>query len=282
MDVKAIRHDATFSAEVIWTRARQAGMTRYARLTRAWENASPATYRRAQALLGRKPDRHPEAQPLPEMGSVVEVDGISMRIDPRMSEHNIRKLARGRHTQHERALLRDALIDGDRVMEMGGGIGMVAIDCSRRLGGGNVVSYEPSPGMETLIRDNYALNRVDPTLIMAMIGAEAGSRTFHVARQFSRSSAHVSGPDTTPVEVPVLAFDAECARHRPTVLVCDIQGGESEFFAHADLSPFRLVLVEVHPDLIGLAGARTVSARIRAAGFVDAGRAGQSLLFRRA
>jgi len=66
------------------------------------------------------------------------------------------------------------------------------------------------------------------------------------------------------------------------VLVCDIQGGESEFFAHADLSPFRLVLVEVHPDLIGLAGARTVSARIRAAGFVDAGRAGQSLLFRRA
>lgn len=281
MDVTAFRHDAAFTAEVVWSRARQKGLAGYSRITHAWEAAAPRSYRGAQKLLGRRPELRPDAMPLPDMGSVIEIDGISMRIDPRMSEHNIRKLARGRHTKHERALLRDALQPDDRVMELGGGIGMVAIDCSKRLGGDAVVSYEPSPGMETLIHDNYGLNDVSPTLIMAMVGETAGTRTFNVAPQFSRSSAHASDEGTVPVEVPVLAFEDEVQRHSPNVLVCDIQGGEVEFFGHADLSGFRLVLVEVHPDLIGLSGSREVCRRIRAAGLKDVGRAGQSLLFQR-
>ena len=282
MDFDGARHDAAFAGELLAERARIAGLRGYAALTRTWERASPASYGRAQALLGRDPQARPEARPLPEMGSTIEIDGIRMRIDPRMSEHNIRKLARGRHTQHERALLRRSLRDDDRVMELGGGIGMVAIDCARRLGGDRVASYEASPRMESLIRDNYALNDVTPTLTMAMVGERSGTRTFHVADRFSRSSAHTGGGEgTVPVEVPVLALSEEMAKHRPSVLVCDIQGGETELFGFADLSSLRMVLVEVHPDMIGLAGARAVARRIRGAGLRDAGRAGQSLLFRR-
>ncbi len=281
MNLRGTMNDYSFAAELAMERARHRALGGYARVTRAWEQISPGSYGRAQKLLGRRPEQRPDPAPLPEVGSVVEIDGIRMRIDPRMSEHNIRKLASGRHTKHERALLRGALRDDDRVMELGGGIGMVAIDCSRRLGGDRVVSYEPSPGMETLIRENYALNDVTPTLIMAMVGQHAGTRTFHVAEKFSRSSAHMSGPGTRPVEVPVKAFDDERARHRPTVLVCDIQGGETEFFGFADLSTLRMVLVEVHPDLIGTQGSLEVVRRIRAAGLKDVGRAGHSLLFRR-
>ncbi|WP_375263246.1 FkbM family methyltransferase [Palleronia sp.] len=281
-DWRGAWQDTALSTEIVWTRLRHRSVDLYARGTGTWERTSPGSYRAAQRALGRRQpveqsDR--AAVPLPEMGSVVEIDGIRMRIDPRMSEHNIRKLASGRHTSHERALLKDALQDDDRVLEMGGGIGMVAVDCARRLGGDAVLSFEPSPGMESLIRDNYALNGVTPTLKMAMIGETAGHRTFHVAERFSRSSAHVGGEGTRPVEVPVLAWSDEVAAHRPSVLVCDIQGGESEFFSHADLAGLRLVLVEIHLDLLDLRSIASLKRRIRAQGFDEIGRAGQSFLF---
>ena len=219
--------------------------------------------------------------PLPAYGETIDVDGITMRIDERMSEFNIRKLMTGRHTRHERSLVVDRLRDDDVVMELGGGIGMVAIACAQRIGSERVVSYEANPELEALIRDNYELNDVSPTLRMMMLGAEEGTRTFHLAERFSHSSAQLGGDGTRPVEVPVGAVDQHLAEVSPTVLVVDIQGGEVEFFDEADLSGVRLLLVELHPFIIGLSGVRSVRGALRSAGFEVVERSGQSYLFAR-
>ena len=162
----------------------------------------------------RRPAAEADDGPPPPMGSTVTVDGIVMRIDPRLSEFNVRKLASGRHTRHERDLLARALKPDDRVLELGGGIGMVAIECARRIGADRVTSYEANPELESLIRENYALNGVEPDLRMAMVGPEAGSRTFHLAERFSHSSVHDVGETARSVSVPVHDFGAVMAEVR--------------------------------------------------------------------
>jgi len=219
--------------------------------------------------------------PLPAFGEVIEVDGIRMRVDERMSEFNIRKLMTGRHTRHERSLVIDRLRDDDTLMELGGGIGMVAIACSQKIGSDRVHSYEANPELESLIRDNYALNDVSPTLRMMMLGAEAGSRTFHLAERFSHSSAQLGGAGTRPVEVPVEPANGHLAETGANVLVVDIQGGEVEFFEVAELSRVRLLLVELHPFIIGLSGVRAVRSKLRDENFVLVERSGQSYIFER-
>lgn len=222
-----------------------------------------------------------QATPLPAMGSTVTIDGIVMRIDPRMSDFNIRKLARGRHTSHERALLAESLRPTDRVLELGGGIGMVAIECARRIGSERVTTYEANPELESLTRENFALNDVAPELRMAMVGPEPGARTFHVSERFSQSSVYDVGPATRAVQVPVHDFARVLEDLRPTVLVVDIQGAERELFAQATFPGVRLILVELHPFIIGLSPMLRIRRRMRGLGFEEARRSGNSFVYAR-
>ena len=232
----------------------------------------------------RKRGSDPAAEaggPLPRVGSTVEIDGIVMRVDARMSPFNVRKLLDGRHTVQERTLLGRRLREDDRVMELGGGIGMVAIACAKRLGSERVVSYEPNPELEDLIRDNYALNGVSPSLRMAMVGREAGTRTFHLAARFSRSSAHMKEAGSRSVEVPVEPYGEAVRRARPSVLVVDIQGGERELLEHADLSGVRGLLIELHPFIIGLRAMLAIRRRLRRLGFVERDALGSTFFYER-
>lgn len=240
------------------------------------EARSPTIHRRLLRLRGSRAEK---AVALPHWGSTVTLDGITMRIDERLSDHNVLKLVSGRHTKHERDLLAQVLESDDVVMELGGGIGMVAIACAKKVGSERVFSYEANPELESLMRDNYALNRVEPRLKMCMLGAAAGSRTFHIARRFSRSSVFDTDPESRPVEVPVEPFNAEIRRIQPTVLVVDIQGGEAELVSYADLSTVKKLLIEIHSDIIGLTRAHALRRDLRRMGFIEKARAGQSFLY---
>lgn len=235
-------------------------------------------------LIEPRPVTAPPEVAVPPMGSVVELDGIRMRVDPRMSEFNLRKLVAGRHTAHERALLAASLRDGDRVLELGGGIGMVAISCARRLGPGRVMSYEANPELEPLIRDNYALNDVAPELRMAMVEHEAGTRAFHISERFSQSSAVTSDASSRTVEVPVHALREVLSGFRPSVMVVDIQGSETELLGRAtpaDLEGVRMILVEIHP-FVGVPATLGIRRNLRSMGFGQVGRSGHSFVFERA
>lgn len=235
-----------------------------------------------EKVVGPSPHPHTAGGPLPAFGETIEVDGITMRVDERMSEFNIRKLMAGRHTIHERALVVDRLRHDDVVMELGGGIGMVSIACAKAIGSERVHSYEANPELETLIRDNYELNGVTPQLNMTTLGERSGTRTFHLAERFSHSSAQLAGEGTRAVQVPVASANDHLADTGATVLIVDIQGGEVEFFDFAELSGVRLLLVELHPFIIGLAGVRSVRTKLRTLGFEVVDRASTTLLLERA
>jgi FkbM family methyltransferase len=164
-------------------------------------------------------------------------------------------------------------------MELGGGIGMVAIACAKVTGSERVFSYEANPELEPLIRDNYALNGVEPTLKMCMLGAETGKRIFYVSERFSQSSVFDIDKKGTKIEVPITPFNAEVRLVRPTVLVVDIEGSEAELLDYADLSTVEKLLLEVHPDIIGVGRANVLRKRLRRMSFAETAHAGRCFLF---
>lgn len=251
----------------------------------AWESATPSLYHSLQTAYRRQRPLPTvaEEEPIPsEMyGTVANVEGIRMRIDPRMSPFQVRKLLSGRHTRHERQLMVHRLEPEDIVMELGGGIGMLATACALKIGGDRVHSYEANPTMESLIRDNYALNEVNPHLKMCMLDRNPGTHTFYVSEHFARSSAYkldVQG-ETTAYEIPVESLNDEIRRIQPTVLIMDVQGSEGELLSFADLSTVRKLLVEVHSNILGISRVNELRRQLRKQGFVETERAGQSFFY---
>lgn len=156
----------------------------------------------------------------------------------------------------------------DVVMEVGAGIGYLSAWCARRIGNEHVFAYEANPGMMEVIAETHAHNGVQPTVKNVMLGDSVGSRTFYVEKEFWASSLIKTSDNARAIEVPQVDMNAEIGAIKPTFLIVDIEGGETEFFATADLSSVRKICIETHPAVIGDDGVSALFGRFIAAGFV--------------
>lgn len=168
---------------------------------------------------------------------------------PLVSPGIAREIYLGDYEAKEVDIIDNRLGPEDIVLEVGGGLGYLSAYCAKKTGSRNVVSYEANPELIPVIRATHAKNSVAPTVVNALLACGAGSREFRIEEDFWASSAHRSGGRS--VTVPQLDLNTELRRIRPTFLIVDIEGGEAEFFADADLSSVLKICVETHPDVLG-------------------------------
>jgi FkbM family methyltransferase len=215
------------------------------------------------------------------VGAIVEADGIRLRLDAALDDAAIDAILTGRHTHEERRVILGALAPDDVVLELGGGIGMVAIACARVIGSARVFSIEANAGLRPQIEANYRLNGVAPTIEFGMVGPRAGMRTFYVAANFKvSSSVSVRGASrATRVQMKSLAETLD--RIRPTFLIVDIEGGEYDLLVDTALPGVRKVFLETHPHLIGIRRTNAVRRALRRQGFAEHSTDGRHFLYRR-
>ena len=208
--------------------------------------------------------------------SHVEIDGVRLALGPELSLRMRGVLARGSYEAAERRVLARTLEDDDRVLEIGTGVGLLAVLCARRLASDRVHTFEANPALEPLIRRNFALNGVSPSLAIAILAEGEGTRTFHVPRDFWAGSevpharwrgapGHLAR-SSKPVAVPTRPLHETLTRLRPTFLVVDTEGGEAELARIWDLGGVRKLLVEVHAAAIGREAVAAVERSIEAQG----------------
>lgn len=141
------------------------------------------------------------------------------------------------------------LAPDDVVMEVGAGIGFLSAYCAKRIGSERVFAYEANPALMEVIAATHRRNGVAPAVRNVLLAEGDGEREFHVEPEFWASSAVQGSSRAQTIRVPQADLNAELARVRPTFLVVDIEGGEVEFFAHADLATVRKICVELHPGI---------------------------------
>jgi len=200
---------------------------------------------------------------------VVTVAGVQIRVGRHMSPQVERTVSRGRYERDELRLIEQLLSPGDVVLEVGAGLGLLSAYCAKRLGSSRVFAYEANPDLEACIRDTYSLNHVQPTLEMCAVGAHAGKVTLYRDKDLWASSVLRPRGSVRPVEVPVKALSEIVQLVRPTLLIVDAEGAESELFDRAHLPTVTRIVLELHERVIGTVSAGRVRSTLVAIGFEE-------------
>ncbi|SMX36086.1 FkbM family methyltransferase [Maliponia aquimaris] len=171
--------------------------------------------------------------------------------------------------------------EGDRVLELGGGIGYMSTLLSVKKKVASVVSYEANPALIPYIRSMHAANGVENVdLRNALLSPELGDPVpFYVRRNFLASSMdRDADPDTVTEEVQIMrhAIGPVLEDVRPDVLVCDIEGAEAHLLPAGDWSSLRVAVIELHPQWIGQSGVQAVFDAMQRAGLTYFPRASEA------
>ncbi|MBC7131832.1 MAG: FkbM family methyltransferase [Roseovarius sp.] len=182
-----------------------------------------------------------------------EIDGLRLVVPDRLLNARIAaKLASGDYEAHEAQAAAMRIRPGQRVLDLGSGIGYVAAVCARIAGAANVTTIEANPAMLPVIRANLERNGLGAvTLLHGAIGGMEGSAeplAFDAARSFwAARIAEEGAAPATLAEVPHLGLGDLLARLRPHVVIMDIEGAEALLFDAPWPAHVRHVMMELHP-----------------------------------
>lgn len=195
-----------------------------------------------------------------------KIDGIYLEVPDSLLTLPLRRaLAEGRYEGNEARALVKHVRPGDRVLDIGAGVGYLACLAARVTGAEHVAGVEANPALIPVARAN--LNRNDALAARLTEAAvvpddhTGGTVRFRPGKGFWDGRIEPEGG----MEVATVSLSAILAAHRPDVVVMDIEGGEAALAGH-DWPGVRLVVVELH---VGRYGPETV--RRIMTGFFDRG-----------
>ncbi|HMO08872.1 MAG TPA: FkbM family methyltransferase [Paracoccaceae bacterium] len=165
--------------------------------------------------------------------------------------------------------LRRVVRPGDRVLELGSGLGVVTALAARAAApGGQVLSFEANPGMIPETRaflQSHGISNVEIRHAVLIPGVAPGeTRDFHLASSFAVGSllGGTGRRSREVIAVPSEDLNATVAAFAPDVLLCDIEGGEADLIPALDASGLRAVVIELHPDRLSAATLDTIRAAL--------------------
>lgn len=165
--------------------------------------------------------------------------------------------------------LRSTIIDGDRILELGTGLGIVSGIASKIREDIAIETYEANPNLIEHIHALHVLNGIENVRVNNAIltpNPSVETQPFYLHKYFPEASVVESEFTKSTVEVLVQDFNAVVSKFSPSVLVCDIEGAEADIFTGANLSGFRAIVLEIHPHLISRGAVKQIYNSCIAAG----------------
>lgn len=202
-----------------------------------------------------------------------EFHGVKVPMSRFLTSSRIARLNSGRYEGTEITGGMAIIRPGDRVLEIGAGIGVVGAAIALNCAPAQVCSFEANPELIPVIEATYSLNGLGGVIsvrntILLGAGDLRATVGFNLHKSYLGSSLHDIGDKAYErVEVPTTPFNSFCDHFRPDVLMIDIEGGELELLRGVHLASFRAVVIEFHPGVYGMDGMRECKSILRKAGF---------------
>lgn len=190
--------------------------------------------------------------------------GMKFPKNPDILRPRIRQLLRKDHYERKEAeAIKRMVGDGDRVLEIGGGIGYMSTLVGSKKNVAEVQTFEANPRLIPYIRQVHALNGVtNATVTNALLADGDGAPVdFFIRQNFLASSMDRDvDPDSIIAveQVPQRNIHEVLGTLQPDVLICDIEGAEAHLLPICDFSCLRVAVVELHPQWIGQSGVQAV------------------------
>ncbi|WP_045392451.1 FkbM family methyltransferase [Falsirhodobacter sp. alg1] len=220
------------------------------------------------------------------MPSAFSIHGIKLPLtDQDVSPIIWQALQTGEYEAKEARQVRDLLLPGDRVLELGAGIGVIT-SVMAQTPDVQIWSFDANPGTVALARRVAEANDISNVVFEHGLLSSGGAsdHIFYIRRDFWMSSMIESqGPFETTISITSTNIDEYITRQSINVLVMDVEGAEREILGGADLKGIDRVFLELHDHLYGLTGVREIFASMDKRGFAYDPRmsSGPCVLFRR-
>ena len=179
-----------------------------------------------------------------------------------------RGLEKGWYERDEVEIARSRLGRGDRVVELGAGLGVTALVAARLVGPENILAFEANPALGVIENNNAALNNLpvkfrNQVLVPRVRRPASGRVGFAPAEEFWASSLDPNGG----LEVEALALEDVMEEFGANTLILDIEGAEIEIFETVNLDRINFIIVELHYERTGRVRADKAISRLLAQGF---------------
>ncbi|MEO0379348.1 MAG: FkbM family methyltransferase [Pseudomonadota bacterium] len=206
-----------------------------------------------------------------EYDETIETFGVKIPFCPDIITPKIeRPMRNNRYEGGEVKSMRDILQPGDRVLEIGSGVGLVATVASKCPEVESVTTVEANPGLIPLIEETFRINEAsNVTLKNAVVSnTNAKSVDFYLRADFWASSmepesrAYVEKAKVSNINIKKLVSDVD-----PTIISCDIEGAELGLFDKVNLDNVRVAVLELHPKVYGHEGVRNIVDVMSSKGF---------------
>ncbi|KIN60705.1 DUF563 multi-domain protein [Sulfitobacter noctilucae] len=202
-----------------------------------------------------------------------ECHGVKVPDSPLLTPTRIERINGARYEGQEIAGALKVVRRGDKVLELGAGIGLVGAIVAKNAEPAKVLSFEANPNLIEHITALYELNRLETKIEVrneVLISAPDAPKTmtFHIRNSYLGSSLiDTDSRATTAVEVPTADYKTVHAEFAPDILLMDIEGGELDFLRHASLDGIRAIVIEFHPEAYGVEGMIECKSILERAGF---------------
>jgi FkbM family methyltransferase len=159
---------------------------------------------------------------------IIEIGGLKVPLDPAVLSPAILKgLRLGKYETPRLKCLAGMIEAGDRIVDIGSGIGFLSAWMAREGRAALIVSIDGHPGVQAYAEQLHRLNGVETVIrrnALVVTAKAAASEKLYISADFWGSSMI---PDvkaqTAVVEVPVLSFSELIAEYRPNMLVIDLE-----------------------------------------------------------
>ena len=206
-------------------------------------------------------------------GSVVinhpSVRGLRMDLDASIGPKIFHLLRSGAYEAGDFDLYRSHLVHGERVLDLGGGVGVTAAYCAL-ITGCEVIVVEPNPRLHPLIRRQATVNgvhvRIDTRCAIATNAMD--HVPFYLHAELWRSTL-VPEPHERyqQIQVDTVAVNSLIEATRPDVLIVDIEGAEQDLFHSAPCHLPKKLFVEIHVPKIGETASADLMERLTGLGY---------------
>jgi FkbM family methyltransferase len=202
----------------------------------------------------------------------LEVAGVVIPLDPEVITPAIRAaIVGGRFETEEAAQIPDIVRPGDRVLEIGAGIGFISTLLARQRRVAEVIAVEANPQLMGYMERLHRRNRVRKVrrLNTVLTNQAQSHATFYLRTDFWMGSLMPGpNPHIGAVEVPTTNLDGLLRAEAIDLIVCDVEGAESMLFEGADLAGVDRIFLELHDHVTGLSGVARLFATLAGQGFV--------------
>ncbi|MEL6167639.1 MAG: FkbM family methyltransferase [Pseudomonadota bacterium] len=225
---------------------------------------------------------------LPDDQTLYQIDGVDLVVPRAMVTPPLAEvLSTGRYEHLEARAMSKSLRREDRVLEIGAGVGFLAILAARIVGQGAVTAVEANPDLVPVLHGNLTRNGVGGARVVHGAVSPPGSPetiAFFARRAFWAGSTDERGKGgETKIDVPAWTLADLLDVSEATFLVMDIEGAEEHLFDAPLPEHLRRIIVELHPNRYGSAGVARVFQGALGSGFAYApdGSRGKVVVFER-